>query len=178
MLPSVSSLAADILALPTTLDALQGMTNFVGVIAAFMNQVQGGPTGTPGIFTLGNAAMIAALAAMPPVADNSWIVPFANAWEMGVITGIIVPGTVTNPIWIGSGGLDVLTVPTPIVTITTIALAKATLISGLASATASNNPPVPFAQAINDATLAFIFTCIGIGPPLAFLPIPIPTPAM
>lgn len=178
MLPAVSVLANNILALPTTTSANTGMTNFVGVIAAFMNQVQGGPLGTPGIFTLGNAAMIAALSAMLPVANNSWIMSFANALETGILTGLITPGTVTNPAWLGSGNLDTVTLPTPAATITTIALAKATLIAALASATAGNNPPVPFAQAINDATLAFIFTCIGLGPPPTFLPTPIPTPAL
>lgn len=178
MLPPVPVLANNILALPTTTSALTGMTNFVGVISAFMNQVQGGPLGTPGIFTLGNPAMIALLAAMPPVADNSWIVSFANAMETGILTGLITPATVTNPVWLGSGTKDTVTLPTPVATITTIALAKATLIAELASATASNNPPVPFAQAIKDCTMAFIFTCIGLGPPPTFLPTPIPTPAL
>lgn len=178
MLPPVSTLASNILALPTTTSANAGMTQFVGVIAAHMNQVQGGPTGTPGIFTLGNAAMIALLAAMPPVADNSWIVSFANAMEAGILTGIITPGTVTNPAWLGSGNVDAVTLPSTVATILTIPLAKATLIAALASATASNNPPVPFAQAIQSATLAFIFTCIGLGPPPTFLPTPIPTPAL
>lgn len=178
MLPSVSSLASNILAMPTTTSALTGMTNFVVVISAFMNQVQGGPLGTPGIFTLGNAAMITALAAMPPVADNSWIVAFANAMETGILTGLITPATVTNPAWLGSGNKDVVTLPSTVATILTIPLAKATLIAALASATASNNPPVPFAQAIKDCTMAFIFTCIGLGPPPIFLPTPIPTPAL
>src|SRR5271165_2548819 len=103
MLPSVNSLSQNILALPPTDDATAGMTSFVGVIADFMNLVQGGPTGTPGIFMLANSIVIPALAALPPVADSSWISGFANALEAGINAAIITPGTVMNAAWFASG---------------------------------------------------------------------------
>jgi hypothetical protein len=177
MLPSVNSLSSNILALPPTTDITAGMTSLVGVISDFMDQVQGGATGTPGIFTLANSLVITALSELTPVADSSWISGFANALESGITAAIITPGTVTNPAWSGSGNLDVATLPTGAATITTISAAKAALMSGLASATAGNNPAVPFAQAISDCTLAFVFTCIGLGPPPTEAPTPIPVSA-
>lgn len=177
MLPSVNSLSSNILGLSPTTIPLTGVTSFVGVIADFMNQVQGGSTGMPGIFTLNNAILIPLLVAMPPVADNSWIQVFATAMETAITASIITPGTVMNPIWLGSGSLDVMTLPTAAATITTISVAKATLISQLQNATAGNNPAVPFATAISQATLQFIFTCIGLGTPPGLTPIPLPISA-
>jgi hypothetical protein len=96
--------------------------------------------------------------------------------EAGINASVITPATVTNGAWLGSGSKDTLTLPSAAATITTIAAAKATLISGLMAATASNNPPHPLAQSISDATLQFIFTCIGVAPAFE-VPIPIPIPA-
>jgi len=175
MLPSYTVLAHNILNLSPTTSANTGMTNLTAQIADFMNQVQAAG-GEPGIFALAQSVVVAALAALPPVSDNSWINGFANAFEAGVTAAIITPGTVTNAAWIGSSGIDVNTLPSAS-TITTIAAAKAQLISDLANVTSSNNPPYPLAQAISDATLKFIFLCIGLGPPPTFVPIPLPLAA-
>jgi hypothetical protein len=174
MLPSVNILSNNLLALSPTLIPLTGATAFVGVIADYMNQVEAHPGGSVGIFALANEIVIPLIVAMPPVSDNSWIPVFANALQAGILAAIITPGTVTNPLWLGSGTKDVATLPTGAATITTIPAATAALISALASATAGNNPAIPFAQAINDCTLQFIFTCIGLGAPPALPPIPIP----
>lgn len=175
-LPSTNSLALNILALPTTIIPLTGVGNLISVLSSFTNQVQAGPTGSPGIFTFNGPITIPLIVAMPPVADNSWIPVFAAAMIAGITAGTITPGTVTNPAWLGSV-VDVNTSPSAVATISTIAVAQATLISKLASATANNNPPYPFAEAIRDAILEFIFICIGLGPGPAFTPIPIPIPA-
>lgn len=172
MLPNVNILAANILALPKTTDKMAGMTGFTRVIADFMDQVQASSEGSVGIFALAQSIVIPLLAALPLVADNSWIPGFADALEAGIINAIITPSTVTDRAWGGSAFRDTLTLPTGAATITTISAAKAILISELASATYSNNPPVPFAQAIMDCTLAFIFNCIGLGPSLTPVPIP------
>lgn len=177
MLASVDSLKADILGLSPTTNKVQGLTDLVGVIANYMNQVQGGPLGSPGIFTLNNAAMIALLTSLAPVNDSSWVAPFAAAFQAGSAAAIITPATVTNPVWIGSGTKDTVTLPVGAATIPTIAAAAALLQSALMSAQPDSEAPKPMAQGIHDATLAFIFTCVGLGPPPALPPIPIPTPA-
>ena len=172
MLPSVDSLSANILALTPTTDAMAGMTSFTGVIADFMANVQAGPTGSPGIFALAQSMVIPALAALPPVANSSWISGFADALEAGINAAIITPGTASNPA-LTTSGVDVATLPTGAATITTISAAKAVLMSDLMNATAGNNPAVPFAQAISDCTLAFVFNCIGLGPGSSPIPIPL-----
>jgi hypothetical protein len=177
MLPSVQSLADNIKALPTTLIPIVGATNFVGVVADFMNQVQAGSTGHAGIFTLNQAVIIATLFEFRPVSDNSWIEPFADIMATGITASIITSGTVTEPVWIGSGLLDTETLPAAASTITTIAEAKEQLITDLQNVVANNNSPAPLAQAISDCTLKFVFLCIGLGPPPTFIPIPIPLDA-
>jgi len=172
MLPPAQILANEILALPAAPVPLVGITNFVGLLTTYMANVQGGPTGLPGIFLLNSALVIAAMSAMQPVADNSWINSFADAMEAGILAAIITPGTVSEPaIWLLSV-VDVATLPLGAATITTIPAAKAKLISDLTSITASNNPPLPFAQAIYDMTLEFVFNCIG----LTLLSVPVPFP--
>ena len=128
MLPSVNSLSNNILALSPTPIPLAGVTSFVGVISAFMDQVQGGSTGTPGIFLLNGDILIPLLVAMPPVPDNSWIEVFATAMETAITASTITPGTVINPAWVSSG-VDVATLPSAAATITTIAAAKSTLVT-------------------------------------------------
>jgi hypothetical protein len=167
MLPPAQTLANEILALPASPIPLTGITAFVGVITSYMANVQGGPTGLPGIFTLNSALVIAAMTAMKPVTDNSWISSFADAMEDGIVAAIITPGTVTEPVWVTSV-TDVSTLPLGASTITTIAAAKAKLISDLNTASTT----LQFAQSIYDATLEFTFTCIGLGP----LSVPIPLP--
>jgi hypothetical protein len=173
MLPSQTVLANNILALSPTTDEVAGITSLVGVLADFMNQVQGGPDGMVGIFTLDNPTVIAALSTLAPVNNNSWVAAFSTAFLSGVTAGVITPSTVTNSAWIGSGDLDTETSPSAASTITTLSAFESTLMSGLDGATAENNPPQPFAAAFRDSTLEFQFECIGLGPPPTFTPIPI-----
>jgi hypothetical protein len=177
VLPTAESFANSLLALTPTTDPVEGITKFVQAVAAFTNQVQAGPTGTPGILTFGNAAMIAAILAMQPVQDSSWIAPFVNAWQSGILTSIIAPGTVTDAVWLGSGSLDTETLPSAAATITTIPAAAAVLTSELATIIPVAGAPIQFATAIRDATLALTFNCIGLGTPPALVPIPILFPA-
>jgi uncharacterized transporter YbjL len=176
-LPSAQTLSNNILALAPSSITDVAIPLFVDVIANFTNEVQAGPDGTPGILTFGNAAMVTAMEAMVPVADSSWIPIFADAWEAGITTGIITPGTVTDPAWLGSGNKDTETLASPATTIITLSAAKAILISGLMSAMPDNTAPLAFATAIYNATLAFQFECIGLGVAPTFIPIPIVFPA-
>jgi hypothetical protein len=177
MLPSSDDLKQSILNLSPSKDAVSGVTAFVKVIADFTNMVQGGPLGTPGILTFGNEAMIAMMLQMQPVKDASWIPKFADAWEEGILTSIITPGTISNPaIWLGSI-VDVATLPTAAATILTLPAAKAVLTAELANVKPDSNAPLPLATAIRDATLALVFNAIGLGPPPTFTPIPVPTSA-
>lgn len=178
MLPSASSLKNDLSNLPSASGPADGSVNFVGAISAFMNQVQGGPLGTPGIFALMDAAMIAIMSTLTPTSGDAWKSTLADAWEAAVLAAIITPATVTNPTWIGSGGKDVLTLPAAPASIPTLSAAKAVLVASLASVGPTDDAPLPLASAFRDATLAFVFNCIGLGPPPAFPPIPIPTPAL
>lgn len=177
MLSTAEDFKNFILSLPPTRDSVEGVNNFVTVIANFTNSVQAGPTGSPGILTFGNSAMISALLTMQPVKDNSWIQRFADAWESGITTSIITPGTVIEPVWLGSAGLDIATVPSASATILTIPTAKAGLITELSTSDLLSNSPLPLATAIRNATLALVFNCIGLGPPPFFVPIPIPLSA-
>jgi hypothetical protein len=176
MLPTASSFKDSLLALSPTKDQAEGVNNFVNAVADFSNQVQAGSTGTPGILTFGNSAMVAILLTQHPVKDSSWIMPFANAWEAGILASVITPGTVTGPAWIGSV-VDVDTLPSAADTITTLSAAKAILISGLGNVAPTSDAPLPLATAIRNATLALTFNCIGLGAPPDFTPIPIPIPA-
>jgi hypothetical protein len=172
MLPSVTDLTNQLKTLPPENNSLTAATNFVNVLSAFMNQVQAGSLGTPGIFTYNNAIAIPLIAALPPVPDNSWITNFANAIHAGSTAATLTAGTVTDPAWTSSG-VDVLPP-----SITTLPAALSTLTSELSSVTSSNNPPQPLAQAIHDYTTAFTFLCTGLvttggGP----IPLPLSFPA-
>ena len=169
-LPSVSSLNNQLLALPPTLSSHEGATQFVNVIADYINQVQAGPTGSPGILTYTRPPAIAAIEALPPVIDNSWIPNFAAAVHLGVTSGILTPGTVTDPAWTAS----VVDVLPPV--IITLPAALAVLTAGLAPVTSGNNPAMPMAQAIHDYALAFTFLCTGLALALPAPPIPVPLP--
>ena len=173
MLPSVSTLSNNILNLPITSNKNEGVANFVTVIANFMNQIQAGSSGSPGILTFGNEAMISVLLQQNVVGNNSWVTNFVNAWQQGILAGTITPGTVTNPAWITSA-VDVATLSSPGSTITTLSEATDILNSELLSISYKNNPPMPLAQAIYDAAMQLSFTCIGLGPPPSSAPIPIP----
>lgn len=177
MLESQDALAAQLLALPPVKDQLQGVTNFVNVIANFTNQVQAGSSGSVGILTFSNAAMIAILMTQQPVGDNSWIPKFADAWYAGVASGTITPGTVTDATWDVSI-VDIDTSPSPAATITTLSAAKSLLMSELAQVVPTQTAPILMAKAIRDATLAFTFLCIGLKkPPPTGTDFPISFPA-
>lgn len=178
MLPPSDKLKNDILALNPTTNPVQGMTNLVNAIANYMNQVQGGPLGTPGIFTLNNATMIGILSALVPVNDNSWVAVFASAFASASAAAVITPATVTNPAWSGSGGLDVATLPIGAATILTLPAAVTDLTNQLLTAKPDDSAPGIIAKAFHDATLDFTFNCIGLGPPPSEVPTPIPTSAL
>ena len=173
MLPSVSDLNDKFLALPPTASGIEGVTQFVKVVADFMNKMQAGSGGTPGIFTYNNSVAIALLLVLPEVEDNSWIIPFANAIHAGSSAAALSPGTVMNPAWTASV-MDVLP-PANI----GLAAALPVLISGLQKVSSSNNPAMPMAQAFSDYAKAFIFLVTGLvlAPPGPPIPLPLPFPA-
>lgn len=174
MLPPAESLRQALKNLPPTKSKPEGIAAFVSEIANFCNMIQGGPTGSPGIFTFGNAAMTSLMMSMPPVSDDSWKTNLASAFEAGLLTGTITPGTVVNPAWAGSGTLDVLTLPAAAATIITIPVMKTVFLAGLASVGPTNDAPLPLANAVRDAMMAATFLCIGLGPPPTFIPTPLP----
>lgn len=156
MLPSVSSLNSQLLDLSPVDTSIAGATQFVNTVAAYISQVQGGPTGAPGILTYMTAPAISAITSLQPVADSSWITNFANAIHSGVTAAILTPGTISDPAWTASG------VDIGPVSITTLSAALSTLISGLNSVTSINNPAMPMAQAIHDYAMAFTFQTTGL----------------
>jgi hypothetical protein len=174
MLPSADSLNQQFLNLPEETDRHQAATNVVNVIADFMNQVQAGPTGSPGIFTYTRPPAISMIEALPEVDDDSWIPNFANAIHAGATAAILTPGTVVYPAWTASS-VDVL----PVVNVG-LGAALSVLMEGLQPVTSSNNPCLPLAQAIYNYTLAFKFLCTGLvlAPPGAPFPLPITFPAL
>lgn len=168
MLASVDSLNQQLLALPPVDTPTAGATQFVNCIADYMDRLQAGPTGSPGIFTFLRPAAIAAIMALPPVKDNSWITNFANAIHLGATGATLTSGTVVNPTWTASG-VDVL----PVVN-TGLSAALATLISGLQPITSENNPAMPMAQAINGYAKSFTFLCTGLVAASSGPPTPLP----
>ena len=172
MLDPASTLNTALLALSPTVDKHAGCVAFVNVIGDFMDKVNA-LGGIPGILTINRPAYVALLETQVPVSDNSWMAPFANAWMEGVAQGIITPGTVTNPAWTAST-VDIATLPSPAVTITTLSSAEVDLQSSLTNVKADNTAALPLATDIRNATLEFIFTCIGIVIPAVPLPIPLP----
>jgi hypothetical protein len=169
MLPSVSSLNSQILALSPNSSESSAMTNLVNVIAAFLNQMQAGATGSPGIFTYNNSAAISAMSSLPNAADSSWVSSFANGVHAGATAATLAPGTVVSPAWTASG---VDTLPP---TNTGLSAALSVLVSGLNNCTYSNNPAMPMAQAISDYAKAFTFLCTGLvlAPPGPPIPLPL-----
>jgi len=173
MLGSADDLKNQLLTLKPSDSPIEAATNFINVVAAFFDKVQAGPTGSPGIFTYNKAVAIPLIAALPPVPDQSWIMPFANAINAGAVAGTLTPGTVTLPaVWL----VSVVDVLPPV--ITTIAVAKNLLIAALTPVTSTNNPPLPLAQALYLYISAFIFLVTGIGGTvISPVPIPVPIPA-
>lgn len=164
MLASEQTLNQAILALTPLVNQHIALVNFVDVVADFMDQVQAGPTGSPGILTVNRPVFVAQLETQVPVADSSWIPNFADAWYMGVAQGTITPGTVSAPAWAGGSGTDTQTSASPVATITTLMAAKALLQAELANVMPDNTAALPMAKAIRDATLAMTFLCVGLNP--------------
>lgn len=172
MLPSVSSLNSQLLALPPVITSEAGATQFVNIIGDYIDQVQGGPLGTPGILTYLRPPVISAIQSIRPVADSSWITNFANAIHLGSTGATLIPGTITDPAWTASsvdiGPVSIITLPA----------ALSTLISGLNQVTYNNNPAMPLAQAIHDYVIAFTFQTTGLmiipGPSVAPLTLTFP----
>lgn len=162
MLASAESLNQQLLHLPPTIDRFGGATQFIEVVGNYLDQVQAGPTGTPGILVYNKSAAVSALLQIGTFLDNSWINPIASAIHVGVTAGTTVPSTVTDPVWDGSGNKDILTSGSPSTTITTLGAAKSVLIGGLGSANYFNNPALPIATAIRNYALAFTFLCTGL----------------
>jgi hypothetical protein len=154
MLASVDSLKKDLLNLKPSENKLEATRNFVQVIANYMNHIQAGPTGSPGILAFNSEAM-------------------ATAWLAGIEAAVIKPGTVELPIWTASE-LDVATLPLGATTILTASVAQTLLATLLNLATQSSNPPVPMATAFKAAAGACVFNCIGIAVPGVPTPVPIP----
>jgi hypothetical protein len=176
MLDPLSDWKARLLAMPSVNSAPSGAQNLADFIGDMSNKVQGGPTGTQGIFTFDRGTFVSTLlgSGFGPVADTSWVMKISNAWFAGSSGSTISPSTVTDGLWTVST-VDVNTIPTGAVTITTLSSAKSTLEAGLLSAGApyvagtitdpsqSDAQVEKFAQAFRDAILAFKFNCIGIG---------------
>lgn len=178
MLDPASVLSANLKALAPSPIPIVGATNFVNTVCDYMEKVQAGSGGSPGILTMNRPIFISMMTSMLPVPDLSWVPNFVAAWLEAVSTGVITPGTVSNPVWIGSGGFDTNTLPSAAATITTLAAAATSLQSSLLSIVPDPTSPLPLANAINAATLEFTFLCIGLASPPAFTPIPIPFSAL
>lgn len=170
-LASASVLRTAIEDMPETDNLVIGMTNFADVIGDYMDDVQAGSLGSPGIFTLNRSVFVTNLITLTPVANDSWISNFADAWEAAVNASTITANTVTDPATWTASTTDTNTSSSASTTITTIASAKATLVSALDSATWDNDPALPFAEAIRDATLAFTFNTIGVALPSTPIPV-------
>ena len=132
--PPPSVLNAAILALSPSANKDQAITAFCAVIANYMDGSPVGGDPFTGILTVNQSAMYDVFVTQTPVNNNSWIDNFAEAWYQGVFQG-------TYP---------------PAASIPTLPTAKALLESELASATFNNNPAMPFAQAVYDATVALL----------------------
>ena len=174
MLPSANELKSKIVALSPTTDATAGGMAFANVIGDFTNKIQAGPTGSPGIVTFSVSVMAPLLAAMKPVSDNSWTSSFSNAWKTAMEASLITPGTVINPIWIGSGGSDIATLPSAAATIISLSAAAELMTSGLLEVASASDQPLQLAIAIYNATASLTFLCIGLSSPPTFIPVPLP----
>lgn len=175
MLDGIEALRSKFLAMPEAYTSIEGATHFVNIIGDYFDKVQAGPTGSPGIFTYTRPPVIAAIMALQPVADNSWIPQFANAIHLGSLAGILVPGTVTLPaVWLVSV-TDIVSPPV----IITLGAALSVLMGELGDVTSLDDPPRKLAKAIHDYISAFIFLCTGLGGTIISpVPIPVPIPAM
>ena len=158
--------------LDPTLIPIEGVTNFAQAVADLTNPLQANPGGVPGILTFAQPVFVANLSSLAPTLAASWVAILANAWNLAMAASIITPGTVTNAVWLGSGGVDSSTAGTGTAVIQNLAAATAQLSTELATIT----PDVSaqgMALAFRDATLMLQLQVIGLAPPLALTPIPI-----
>jgi hypothetical protein len=182
VLDPLSTWTDKIKALPSVKDPVTGVTNFVAAISSLTNKVQAGPTGQVGIFVMDQPTFIAQLSSLSPFTPT-WSVIMATAWQASVLASVIVPNTVTDPLWTSSN-TDSNTLPAAAATIITIPAAFASLTSDLAAISSyfltqptdskqiQAKHPEAMAKAFRDATLQFQFNCIG----LVSAIVPIPTP--
>jgi hypothetical protein len=173
-LAGIGVLADALFALPKTMSKADGVKNFVDKIGDYMDELQAGPTGSPGIFKLNRPVMVAQLMSVTPVNDKSWVSKLSNAWAAGVAQATITPGTVTvpPPTWIGSGNVDSETLPIGASTITTIPAGKDIMDGILMTATPTMKSPIIIARAVHNATIALSFTCIGKSLLMVDVPLP------
>lgn len=166
-------LASALLSMPKTTSKLDGVTNIVNEIGDYMDKLQAGGSGSPGIFALDRPSMIGILMSQNPVTNDSWVKIFSKAWEAGVSGATITPGTVTDSAWAGSGGVDAVTPGTGSAAITNIPAAKSVLEAKLKQVKPTIPAPLPMAEAVHEATKTLSFLCIGLAP-VSFTPIPLP----
>lgn len=187
MLKPLATWAERFANIPPTDSPSKGSLAFATVLGGLMNDVQGGPTGSPGIFTFAAPVFANGLSSLSPSGGTGWVSTLSQAWMSACQASVITPGTVTNPAWAASG-VDVATSPSAASTIGTISAATALLKSGLmevAELFQQKNPdpalvlkaPENMAKAFRNGTLAFVFTCIGLAPGLPPFPVSIPIPA-
>lgn len=173
-MPPSSTIAGGIANLATFFDDMSKDVNAVG--------------GTVGIFAFDKATFESTLLGLgfSPTGTDDWIAKLGTAWEAGCSSAVITAGTVTDASWTASGSLDTETPSSGSGTILNLSAAKTIFETGLALAsdpfiagditneTEANAAKEDFAAAWRDATLTFIFTCIGLILPPPPTPLSIP----
>lgn len=160
-LPGYMVLAQAIYDIPRTTSKINGVTNLVNAIGDYMDQMQA-DGGSPTIFKLNRPAMIGILMQQHPVANNSWVIRFANGWEAGVNGAQITPGTVPNGAWSDSGGKDTETKSIGSGAILNVGAGKSVLITNLYKVIPTIRLPIEMALAVHLATLTLMYENIGL----------------
>lgn len=181
-----------LLAMPSVSTSIEGAQNLADFYGDKADKVQAdSPDGSSeGIFTFNRSVFVVQLIAQGfgPSSSADWIPKISTAYEMALKASSISASTVTNSAWTATGNKDTQTKSTGIEVITTISAAKGILEAGLISAEnpflsgGIQNPDdmsdsnALFAKAFRDATLAFVFTCIGkvMGVPPVEVPLTFP----
>ena len=166
--------------------SIVGIMNLADVVERLTNKVEPnmpGATVTPGIFKFNKAVFIAQLMVLIPTPLPDWIPKVAGAWSAGCMGGIITPGCVAAPlVWLVSSS-DVNTLPVAVVTIPTIAVGQALIVSMMAGvpglmAVDAKSAQDMFARSFFAAVSAFTFSLIGIaGTPITPVTLPVVVPA-
>lgn len=166
--------------------AVQGIQQLADTIEALINKVEPnlpGATVQSGIFQWNKAAFIAQALSLTPSPGQTWIPILAGAWTAGCSAAVITPGLVTDATLWAVSTSDTLTLPSAAATIPTISAGSSILQALLQAVPASiastpEKAPENMAKAFRAATLAFVFTLIGIaGTPISPVPTPVPAPA-